>query len=211
MKVRLLLRLKVIKRKFFCFDTLRWLLRGFESPSPQWVKIRLLLSQMIPGVSWLETGTYLGDTALKLARKSESVVTIEPSKELFDYASRRLRRRKNVRLLLGTSETHFHQSLLDEKRKSLNIWLDGHYSGDITFKGESNTPVLSELRAIGQTIHRFDTVKVFIDDLRCFYHDVGEENDYPGLQFLIDWALENGFRWHIEQNIFIAEYISAQN
>jgi hypothetical protein len=204
------LYLKVIKRGFFRFDTLRWLLRGFKSPSPQWVKIRLLLSQMIPGVTWLETGTYLGDTTRNLAKKSELVLTIEPSKELHDFASWRLRRKKNVRLLLGTSEEHFYQSLLDVEKRSLNIWLDGHYSGDVTFKGASNTPIVSELWAISKALDRFDAVKVFIDDTRCFYHDVGEENDYPGLQYLVDWARESGFCWHIEQDIFIAEYISAQ-
>ncbi len=66
--MRMRLGLKVLKRKFFRFDTLRWLLSGFKSPSPQWVKTRLLLSQMIPGATWLETGTYLGDTTMRLAK-----------------------------------------------------------------------------------------------------------------------------------------------
>ena len=204
------LGLKVVKRKFLRFDTLRWFLSGFKSPSPQWVKTKLLLSQMIPGATWLETGTYLGDTTMRLAKKSECVITIEPSKDIFDFASWRLRRKKNVRLLLGTSEELFYKSLLDVEKRSLNLWLDGHYSGDVTFKGVSNTPIVSELWAISQALDRFEAVKVFIDDIRCFYHDVGEENDYPGLQFLIDWARESGFNWRIEQDIFIAEYISAQ-
>ena len=157
-----------------------------------------------------ETFRWVGDTTFRLAKKSEFVITIEPSKELFDFASWRLRRKKNVRLLLGTSEELFYKSLLDVEKRSLNLWLDGHYSGDVTFKGVSNTPIVSELWAISKALDRFDAVKVFIDDIRCFYHDVGEENDYPGLLFLIDWARENGFNWRIEQDIFIAEYISAQ-
>ena len=203
------LGLKVLKRKFLRFDTLRWLLSGFKSPSPQWVKIRLLLSQMIPGATLLETGTYLGDTTMRLAKKSEFVITIEPSKELFDFASWRLRQKKNVNPRFGTSEELFHKCLLDVKTRSLNIWLDGHYSGDVTFKGESDTPIASELWAISKVSDRFGAMKIFIDDIRCFYHDAGEENDYPGLQVLIDWARESGFNWHIEQDIFIAEYIST--
>lgn len=204
------LGLKVIKRKFLRFDTLRWFVSGFKSPSPQWVKTKLLLSQMIPGATWLETGTYLGDTTMRLAKKSEFVITIEPSKDIYDFTSWRLRQKKNVRLLLGTSEELFYKSLLDVEKRSLNIWLDGHYSGDVTFKGASVTPIVSELQAINKASEKFDEIKVFIDDIRCFYHDMGEENDYPGLQFLIDWARESGFNWRIEQDIFIAEYISAQ-
>ena len=203
------LGLKVLKRRFFRFDTLRWLFRGFKSPSPQWVKIKLLLSQMIPGATWLETGTYLGDTTRKLAKKSEFVITIEPSKEIYEFASWRLSRKKNVRLLLGTSEELFYKCLLEVENRSLNIWLDGHYSGDVTFKGTSVTPIVSELQDINKASDRFDEIKVFIDDIRCFYHNAGEENDYPDLQFLIDWARESGFKWHIQQDIFIAESVSA--
>lgn len=167
------LGLKVLKRKFFRFDTLRWLLSGFKSPSPQWVKTKLFLSQMIPGATWLETGTYLGDTTRRLATKSEFVITIEPSKDLYDFAIWRLRRMKNVRLLLGTSEELFYKSLLDVEKPSLNIWLDGHYSGDVTFNGASVTPIASELQAIHKASDKFDEIKVFIDDIRCFYHDTG--------------------------------------
>jgi hypothetical protein len=210
MQSKLRLTLKVIKRRFFRFDTLRWLLSGFKSPSPQWVKIKILLSHTIPGTTWLETGTYLGDTTIKLAKKSELVLSIEPSDDLYNFAIWRMRRKKNIRLLLGTSEEHFYQSLLDVDNQSVNIWLDGHYSGDVTFKGSSNTPIASELLAISKALDSFDAVKVFIDDIRCFYHDVGEDNDYPGLQFVIDWARDSGFSWQIEQDIFIAEYISAR-
>ncbi len=199
--------MKMLKRRYFRFSTLRWVLSGFKSPSPQWVKIKLLLSQMIPGATWLETGTYLGDTTVKLARKSKFIITIEPSKELFDFAKWRMRKKKNVRVVLGTSEEFFQKCLLEVETQSLNIWLDGHYSGDVTYKGSTSTPILSELTAISKVSDRFNAIKVFVDDIRCFYHDMGEENDYPGLQFLIDWARESGFNWHIEQDIFIAESI----
>lgn len=205
MNRKFVLMLKVIKRKYFRFDTLRWFVGGFDSPSPQWVKIRYLTSHMIPDGEWIETGTYLGDTTKELATRSKSVTTIEPSQNLYNFAKFRLRRKKNIRLRNGSSEELFHECLKQAGPK-LNIWLDGHFSGDITFKGVTNTPVTSELDYITQELMRFKAVKVFIDDVRCFYHNLGDGNDYPKLGFLINWAEDNGFKWSIEQDIFTATF-----
>lgn len=158
---------------------------------------------MIPGAEWIETGTYLGDTTRVLARHSKLVTSIEPSHELFEFARFRLRYKKNIHLRLGSSETIFYDSLC-QSGPILNIWLDGHFSGDVTFQGVNDTPVILELESIHQVIDRFEEIKVFIDDARCFYHDLDKGNDYPKLDFLISWARLNGFSWKIEQDIFIA-------
>jgi hypothetical protein len=135
---------KVIKRKFLGFQTLRWAQQGFNLPAPQWVKLRFLRSNQMQDGDWIETGTYLGDTSLALSKSSPLVITLEPSQELYDFSSARLRARKNVNCLLGTSEEQFANaiSLVGDK---VNIWLDGHYSGDITHLGATETPLFFEL------------------------------------------------------------------
>ena len=195
--------LKVAKRKYFRFDTLRWFFSGFKSPSPQWVKVQLLIRNMIPDGEWIETGTYLGDTTRMLAKHSKLVTSIEPSRALFEFASFRLRKKSNVQLRLGSSEEIFCTSLRQSGPK-LNIWLDGHYSGDVTFQGAIDTPVILELDSIHQELKRFDEIKVFIDDVRCFSNNIDEGNGYPKLDFLVSWANLNGFSWAIEHDIFMA-------
>ena len=160
---------------------------------------------MLPNCEWIETGTYLGDTTKVLAKNSKAVTSIEPSGELFEFASFRLGSKRNIKLLNGSSEELFHDSL-KQSGPRLNIWLDGHFSGDITFQGKTNTPVIYELTAISKELNRFDELKVFIDDVRCFYHDMDEGNDYPKLEYLLNWARANGFRWKIDQDIFILSY-----
>ena len=101
---------KVIKRKFLGFQTLRWAGQGFNLPAPQWVKLRFLLSNQISGGDWIETGTYLGDTSLALSKHSPKVITLEPSRELFEFSRSRLKAKKNVNCMFGSSEELFTQS-----------------------------------------------------------------------------------------------------
>ena len=56
-------------------------------------------------------------------------------------------------------------SRLSEERAL--FWLDAHYSGGDTAKGQSNTPVMSELEAILAYSRRNDII--LVDDLRYFW------------------------------------------
>lgn len=110
---------------------------------------------------WIETGTYLGDTSLALSKSSPLVITLEPSQELYDFSSARLRARKNVNCLLGTSEEQFANaiSLVGDK---VNIWLDGHYSGDITHLGATETPLFFELQTIVENLPKFKSLRILL-------------------------------------------------
>ena len=64
------------------------------------------------------------------------------------------------------------------------FFLDGHYSGDITARGDKETPVLEELGAL-LSDGRFEHV-VVVDDARCFTG----QNDYPTLDHLKTFVAE---------------------
>ncbi len=199
--------LKVLKRKYFSFQTLKWIISGCQSPAPQFVKMRLLSKHKIDGAHWLETGTYLGDTALTISRRTKSqYLTIEPDLDLYKFASARLRRKKNVLVLNGTSEEMFLKSL-DKCGDRVNIWLDGHFSGDVTFEGDFETPIRFELECISSLNSHFSDICVFIDDVRCFTSPDPSPQGYPNLKSVIAWAEDSGFLWKIEQDIFIAKRI----
>ncbi len=196
---------KILKRKLFTFETLKWFLRGFNSPAPQWVKVKFLKSQMVTSGDWIESGTYLGDTTSSLSRLSGTIVTIEPDESLFAFANWRHRKKKNVIHLFGTSEDQLSVSFSHVGTR-LNIWLDGHFSGDITFLGKEETPLRYELNVIENSILKFEELVVFVDDVRSCFHSSNSGHSYPPLKFLIDWATRNNGSWLIDQDIFVAKF-----
>jgi hypothetical protein len=69
--------------------------------------------------------------------------------------------------------------VLSQINTSCMFWLDGHYSGGITAKGQTETPILAELRAIAD--HHVRPHAILIDDARVF----GTDDAYPTLEEVI--------------------------
>lgn len=179
-----------------------WMRRGFASPSPQKVKMRVLQRRSIPNATWIETGTYLGDTSKFLSNLGTKVLTIEPQEKLFLNAKRKLYKLKNIEFLHGTSEECLESAIL-KLTGEVNYWLDGHFSGDVTFKGSTLSPIKYELETIEKHLTSFKRIAIFIDDIRVFPIRENSGSDYPTVGWLIDWGLRNGFDYTIEHDIFI--------
>ena len=192
--------LKVIKRQLN-FESVKWRSLNYSSPSPQHVKIRILKSNSLKNATWVETGTYLGDTTSKLAKIAKKVISIEPQSELSAFASSRLKRYKNVEIVNATSESCI-ASVLNGISGPTCFWLDGHYSGDVTFLGSNISPITFELDAISNYL-TVNEVVVFVDDFRLFVNS--SNTGYPPHAVLIEWAVEHNLSWTVEQDIFIAK------
>ena len=184
-----------------------WVRHKFESPSPQFVKQRVIVRNCIPDSTWIETGTFLGATTRILAKHSPRVISIEPQKELYEYNSYKFRKDSNISVLNDTSEVALPH-ILPKLTGSINFWLDGHFSDGITFKGTNDTPIKFELGYIEEAQSNFNDIAIFVDDVRCFNPSNPVFAEYPPLDFLVEWANRNGFRWTIEQDIFIATWNS---
>lgn len=184
-------------------DNSKWRKRDYAAPSPGYVKTRVLLRNSTPNATWVETGTFLGETTQMLALSARQVYSVEPEPTLFDRAVRKFAATLNVKILNGTSEKVFPQ-LLPTLSGPVNFWLDGHYSAGITYKGDRDTPVLEELAEIEANLSRFSRLCVLIDDVRCFNPSLAEYSTYPSLDVLVDWARRNKLLWHIEHDIFVA-------
>ncbi len=184
-------------------DYVRWSGRGFSAPSPHLIKQACLVRNGIPGGTWIETGTFLGETTEFLAKRAQHVYSIEPEPGLFKRAHRHFGNRRNVEIMNGTSEEIF-PILLPKINGDVNFWLDGHYSAGITFQGPQDTPIIDELKCIAANLGHFGKVCVLVDDIRCFNPRVEAYSSYPSLNALVDWANANGLDWHIEHDIFVA-------
>ena len=189
---------------YFPSEYRRWKKRNFSAPLPATLKRNFLLSRGIDGASWIETGTYKGETAFYLSKSSKHVISIEPDLKLFSAAKKGLSGAENVTILLGKSEEVFLDAI-ELADKDVNFFLDGHFSGGETFQADLPTPLVFELETISRVIHKFEKVVVVIDDVRLCRHNVFEESGYPSLDFLVNWAQSNSMSWFIENDMFVAE------
>ncbi len=185
-------------------DRENWEEREFAAPSPHFVKHKVLLRNGLRDATWIETGTYLGDTTAVLAKVAKMLYSIEPEPGLFSKAEQKFRDASNVKIINGLSENVFPK-LLPTISGDVCFWLDGHYSAGNTFKGPQDTPILDELAVIGQNISKMNKVVVMVDDVRCFDPKNPEYTAYPPVDVLVDWAREHHLVWHIEHDIFIAK------
>ena len=181
-----------------------WEQRGFTAPSPHLIKQAVVLRNGIPGATWVETGTYMGQTTELLSRHGSKVYSIEPEPTLYANAKQRFRSVSNVEILNGTSEDIF-PTLVPTLTGAVSFWLDGHYSGDGTHKGPLDTPVEREMACIADNLRHMDKAVIMIDDIRLFNGQIHAYGNYPTLDDLVNWARANGLAWHIEQDIFIAK------
>lgn len=181
-----------------------WIRRQYAAPSLAHIKRAVLLRNGVSGGTWVETGTFMGDTAALLALEAKEVYTIEPDSALFEKATTRFQNNPRIHVIHGLSEQVL-PSLLANLTGTVNFWLDGHYSGGITHQGPTDCPVREELSSIEKNLARYDYVTVLIDDIRCFDPSIPEFADYPDLNYLVDWARKNNLSWHIEHDIFAAK------
>jgi len=125
--------------------------------------------------TFIETGTYLGDTLAAVADAFEALHSIELSPQLYQDAKRRFRDRPKIHLHQGNSG-----DVLPHLLKSLDepclFWLDGHASGSDTAQPDELTPILRELTAIAA--HPNKQHCILIDDAREF----GRGKGYPSLK-----------------------------
>ncbi len=179
-------------------------------PAPREVKWAILHRYGIPTATWIETGTFLGDTTAFLAQTARWVYSIEPEPRLAESARKRFSNSSNVTIIEGLSEDVLEE-LVVSTNGPLALWLDGHFSAGITHRGPQDTPIRDELAIIEKNLGRFTSLTVLVDDVRCFApHDPNYAN-YPSLIWLVQWADRNCLEWTIEQDIFIARRIEKES
>ena len=126
----------------------------------------------------VETGTFLGDMAAFLSARGFDVITIELDPKLAALARQRFAHNRRVQLIEGDSGTRL-PVVVGQLTYPALFYLDAHYSGPGTGKGDIETPISAEIDLILQRAPAGSVVA--IDDARCF----GTEPDYPPLQDLL--------------------------
>lgn len=114
---------------------------------------------------FVETGTYLGNTAEWASRKFQKVYTIESSPDIYKNTKERIGNIPNIEFFLGDSAKVLKKILPRIKKGHIVCWLDAHWSGGTTFGKEKECPLLNEI----DTINKNTTLAIIvIDDARFF-------------------------------------------
>ena len=114
----------------------------------------------------IETGTFLGNSALLLAETFGHCTTIEKDAALAAKAIERFREDPRVTVVAASS-----RDVLPELCREVTVpafyWLDGHWSGGNTAGEDDPCPVMVELEAIASSPSCGHSV-VAVDDARLF-------------------------------------------
>lgn len=151
------------RERRFCEETLRG---GYALP-PQSVKLAVIRHN-IPDPrphAFVETGTYFGDTVAAIKDMYPNVISIEVDEALYKKACMRFAADKNVHIVHGDCAREL-PAILASLGEPAVFWLDGHYSGGETGKGDVEDPILISLNQIAASPIRGHVI--FIDDARTF-------------------------------------------
>jgi len=136
----------------------------------------MLLSEarVIGADIFVETGTFLGGTTWSFRKKFSRIYTVEIEPGLATLARERFKKYPSVTLVEGDSAMKLPEICRKLDGPSL-FYLDGHYSGGFTGRGDKDSPIIEELNAIlTNTNYPF---KIVIDDARLF----GIDPSYPSI------------------------------
>lgn len=158
-------------------DYWQWLKKGRPMPPPHGLKQGIIkgYAREYNYPIFCETGTYNGDMIQALKDDFQKIYSVELSEPLFRRAKLRFRNDHHVILLQGNSGKVLLK-ILEQISKSCIFWLDAHYSGPGTAKGDKFSPIMNEIIPILN--HFVKDHVILIDDARLF---TGKDG-YPCLE-----------------------------
>ncbi len=163
-----------------------WMLRGKPMPPPspmkQWIVAQYARKYGLETL--IETGTYEGDMVEAMRGCFRTIHSIEIFEPLYWKAVEKFRRYDHIHLHYGDSENILPR-ILEQMTEPVLFWLDAHYSGKGTGKGNIGSPILRELKCIFD--HPVKNHVILIDDSRLF----GKEDGFPSLNEIREFVVAN--------------------
>lgn len=131
--------------------------------------------------TFVETGTYLGETIKNIFKYFSKIFTIEISEKYYNKFLNDFSEYENIEAYLGDSSKVL-EILLDKINTNTIFWLDGHWSSGDTGRGDKDCPLIEELTLIDQK-YKLNKSILLIDDYSLFgtnsnenWLDITEDN-----------------------------------
>ena len=126
---------------------------------------------------FIESGTFLGETTIKLQPYFNTLYTVELSEKYFNMFNsiKNSRNLNNIFNYQGETSDILPDifKLFDDKNKCI-FWLDGHFSSGDTAKGKKDCPLIEECQIIDQ-LYPSDEMIILIDDVWLFKTYIKED------------------------------------
>jgi hypothetical protein len=177
---------------------LQWRMRGRPLPPPHVVKQLAIVGYQRTRRfgTFVETGTFTGEMVEAMRPHFPRIISIEMAPEIHRQAVRRFAGDPRVELLLGDSAAVLPR-VLEQIHHPALFWLDGHFMGENTARGNEDSPIRAELTALlGHPVRHH---LVLIDDARLFTGSAG----YPTIEELRGWLARErpGSRVQVEDDM----------
>jgi hypothetical protein len=149
--------------------------------------------------TFIQTGTYRGDTLASVRSQFSRLISIELSSEFALEARRRFAGDDAVTIIEADMARGLKEAFNLAAQKPALFWLDAHYSGGPTAKGAENTPIICEIRQIIDQRQGRDVI--LIDDARFFWKipesfvDHDTIRGYPLLNEVADVLARSGHHY----------------
>lgn len=144
----------------------------------------------------IESGTYFGDMVHAMRNHFSKIYSIELDNNLFEKARNRFSGINHINIIHGDSGKIIYDIISDIKEPCI-FWLDGHYSGGVTAKGDIHTPILQELGFILN--HPLKNHVILIDDAISF----DGRNGYPTIKSLEKYLSQNSNAYFLKLKMIL--------
>jgi hypothetical protein len=114
--------------------------------------------------SFVETGTWKGETSVWASTIFKNVYTIEAYKPIYDKTISKHGKISNIAFYYGNSKTILTEIIAKLTEPSI-FWLDAHFSGEDTFGNNEKCPLMTEIAIINSS--KYENI-ILIDDFRMF-------------------------------------------
>ena len=154
---------------------------------------------------FVETGTYHGETTLRMQSSFEKIFTIELSAYLYQLFTSMDYDKNKITALMGDSGEELSRVIPHLEGDAI-FFLDGHYSSNETAQGVKDVPLLEELELIYRDLQH--SAIIIIDDLRLFGTRMNEDWTYITKESLlekIEKRVEKSFEFNDRFVILLSE------
>jgi hypothetical protein len=210
---KLKLKIRIVNSILFTIysvfkELIQWHRRFYNQHSPTYIKRKQFIKYSLPNSIWIETGTYLGQTAVFLSKHFSKVYTIEPDIDLFKNVKKYLIKYKNITIINSESKKALIELLSKKIKQNINFFLDAHNVGNNstkTYKSRIANPILDELKIIQKNIKNLKNFIIFVDDVNWLSDDFikTHKSSETRLNKIINWCKKNNLTFIINHNLMI--------